>query len=135
MFIDEPQLMLYDANGGPQVSLSAGIVPSLYLSTSESIVSLSIAPDRTGLHMSAGLDIRSLPKSSQELRKQLEATTRASLLFGRDGTILELNDREGFKTTIGTTDLVTPSTGETHKTSAASVVMFDKDKNVIWKAP
>ena len=27
------------------------------------------------------------------------------------------------------------SLGETHKTSAASVVMFDKDKKVRWKAP
>jgi hypothetical protein len=31
--------------------------------------------------------------------------------------------------------MVTPRTGETHKTSAASLVLFDKDKNVIWKAP
>ena len=27
------------------------------------------------------------------------------------------------------------TTGETHKTSAASVVLFDKDKKVLWKTP
>lgn len=42
---------------------------------------------------------------------------------------------EGFAATLGVTDLVTPKTGETHTTSAASLVLFDKDKNVIWKAP
>jgi hypothetical protein len=48
---------------------------------------------------------------------------------------LELSDNGGFAAKFGVTDLVTPRTGETHKTSAASVVLFDKDKNVIWKAP
>jgi hypothetical protein len=48
---------------------------------------------------------------------------------------LKVYDREGFATTLGTEVLLTPRTGETHKTSAASLVMFDKDKNVIWKAP
>ena len=57
--------------------------------------------------------------------------TRA--LLGEDG--LEISDEEGFQTIIGTTDLVTPRTGETHKTSAASVVLSDKDKKVLWKAP
>jgi hypothetical protein len=46
-----------------------------------------------------------------------------------------VSDNQGFQATLGTTDLVTPRSGETHKTSAASLVMFDKDKNVIWKAP
>ena len=39
------------------------------------------------------------------------------------------------KTVIGSIDLETPRTGETHKTSAASVVLFDKDKQVVWQAP
>ena len=54
-------------------------------------------------------------------------------VFG--GSRVSLSDTEGFQTTIGTTDLLTPLTGETSKTSAASVILFDKDKNVLWKAP
>ena len=46
-----------------------------------------------------------------------------------------VSDNQGFQATLGTTDLVTPRSGETHRTSAASLVLFDKDKNVIWKAP
>ena len=52
-----------------------------------------------------------------------------------DAGHLQTLDADGFEAILGTTDLVTPRTGETHKTSAASLVMFDKNKNVIWKAP
>jgi len=57
------------------------------------------------------------------------------LSVSKDGPIFSLKDGDGFKTTIGSTNLLTPRTGETHKTSAASVVLFDKDKKVIWSAP
>jgi hypothetical protein len=46
-----------------------------------------------------------------------------------------LFDEEGYETTLGRRALATARTGETHLTSAASLVMFDKNKKVIWKAP
>ncbi|MGA8409984.1 MAG: hypothetical protein WB680_22625 [Candidatus Acidiferrales bacterium] len=46
-----------------------------------------------------------------------------------------VTDEAGFEAGLGKQDLVTPSTGETHKTSAASLILFDKNKHVIWKAP
>jgi hypothetical protein len=52
-----------------------------------------------------------------------------------DGDALRLSDPQGFSASFGVTDLITPSSGETHRTSAASLVLFDKKKNVIWKAP
>jgi hypothetical protein len=48
---------------------------------------------------------------------------------------MEILDDQGFEAVVGTQDLVTPTTGETHKTSAASLVLLDKNKGVIWKAP
>ena len=48
---------------------------------------------------------------------------------------LTITDVEGFKSSLGVTGLVTPKTGETHQTSAASLVMFNKKGNVIWQAP
>jgi hypothetical protein len=60
-----------------------------------------------------------------------KGSSLVSLLPGN----VEVIDEEGFEAGIGTEDLVTPHTGETHKTSAASLVLFDKNKNVIWKAP
>lgn len=46
-----------------------------------------------------------------------------------------VTDPQGFEATLGVADLVTPRTGENSKTSAASLLLFDKNKNVIWKAP
>ena len=63
---------------------------------------------------------------------------KGSLILRTDndlGSAVILTDKEGSATTIGTEDLTSPRTGETHKTSAASVVLFDKDKKVLWKAP
>jgi hypothetical protein len=51
------------------------------------------------------------------------------------GPTIELTDKQGFETTIGVTSLETVKTGESHKTSAASIVIFDKEKKAIWKAP
>jgi hypothetical protein len=60
----------------------------------------------------------------------------------RDGLVVDLNqmglalfDDGGYETRIGSTDLVTPRTGETHQTSAASVILFGKDKKILFKAP
>jgi len=51
------------------------------------------------------------------------------------GPKLSLSDRDNYETDIGNTDLVTTRTGEKHHTSAASIVMFEKDKKVLWSAP
>jgi hypothetical protein len=50
--------------------------------------------------------------------------------MGRTSRCLTVNV---FQATVGSTDLVTPETGESRKTSAASVVMFGKDGKVIWR--
>jgi hypothetical protein len=60
---------------------------------------------------------------------------RLSLSVNAKEPTVTLSDSEGFQTSIGATDLVTPRTGETHKTSAASLVMFGKDNKVLWSAP
>lgn len=52
-----------------------------------------------------------------------------------NGSSLELQDRQGFSTSIGNTGFVTARTGQTRQTSAASVVLLDKDKHVLWQAP
>lgn len=53
------------------------------------------------------------------------------------GPRIELNDSQGYVMSLGSIALVTPGTGATEQTSAASIVMFDNDKkrHVIWQAP
>ena len=49
---------------------------------------------------------------------------KATLGVSSDGPGLDLYDANGFEAEIGVTDLITPATGETHKTSAASIALF-----------
>jgi hypothetical protein len=60
-----------------------------------------------------------------------KGSSKVSLVPGK----VDVVDDQGFEAVVGTQELVTPHTGETHTTSAASLVLFDKDKNLIWKAP
>jgi hypothetical protein len=52
-----------------------------------------------------------------------------------DSQNVTLRDKEGYSTQIGKTDLVVPTTGRKEQTPAASIVLFDKDKRVLWSAP
>jgi hypothetical protein len=69
----------------------------------------------------------------QLVRNKTKAHVR--LWLGPDDPNLTLTDDEGYSTEIGRAGLVTPSTGETHQTSAASLVLFGKDGKVLWSAP
>jgi hypothetical protein len=116
-----PWLALYDANGKPRAWLivtSDG--PRLDLTSADGKSSAGLVASSDG----PGLDLNGADGKSS-----------AWLLALSDGPILDLNDASGFETDIGVTGLVTPATGETHKTSAASIVLFGKDRKVLWSAP
>lgn len=51
-----------------------------------------------------------------------------------DGPQVSIEDKEGYSTQIGRSALVT-KTGREEKTPAASLVLFNKDKKVMWSAP
>jgi hypothetical protein len=57
------------------------------------------------------------------------------LAAGDDGPVVGVRDDGGFSAALGRSDLETIRTGETHKTSAASLTLFGKNKKVIWSAP
>jgi hypothetical protein len=48
---------------------------------------------------------------------------------------VSVGDKQGFRTTIGTTELESPRTGGTGKTSGASIILADKAGKVLWSAP
>jgi hypothetical protein len=88
------------------------------------IVSDSEGESRGSFEMNAGQGARLLLLDSR-------GAQRALLEPGH----LQVSDDEGFKAGLGEQNLAMPRTGETRKTSAASLLLFDKDKKVIWKAP
>ncbi len=142
--VDASGVKLCDANGRVGAELSgAGLVvfdPSGKLRISLTVGSLSA---RMGgiisaleLHGPDGIptvDLSANANSSDLLLLQNGAS--AHLGIGLPGPALELAGAGGYSTNIGSTSLVTPLTGETHQTSAASVVLFGKKGKIIWQAP
>ena len=59
----------------------------------------------------------------------------ARITFGKDGPTLTLEDAKGSSTIVGATQLGIPANSETHPMSAASIVLLDRDKRVIWQTP
>lgn len=97
------------------------------------------ATGSTGRLMLSGGDgktFASIEAQKEQARLGVGTAKTYTLMWAReDGASLGAGDGEGFEATLGSTDLLTPSTGETHKTSAASLVLFGKDKKVLWSAP
>ena len=54
---------------------------------------------------------------------------------GGDTPGITIADEEGFEAILGITSTVNTRTGRTNQTSAASLILFGKDRKVIWSAP
>jgi hypothetical protein len=54
---------------------------------------------------------------------------------GTDSPGIEVADSEGYAVEVGVSRRVVPTTGETQKSSAASLVIMGKDQSVLWSAP
>ena len=60
---------------------------------------------------------------------------RIALNHEAGGPNLTIEDNEGYSTVLGRSDFVQAKTGKQEQTPAASLVLFDKDKKVLWAAP
>ena len=116
-----PQMVFLDAKGNTSLELDGGIAGSVGGSV--------------GINDEQGKRVAGLASSFDGGTVWVRAKGKdSSASFLHPGTV-DVSDDQGFEATVGTAHLVTPTTGETHTTSAASLVMFDKGKNLIWKAP
>jgi hypothetical protein len=113
-----PELKITDVNPkrAAFTSITAGLMHMYYTTGNDKDSSTIMGP--------AGVTFMTTDKTEQQTAAMYSS-----------GPTIELKDKQGFQTTVGATDLETVKTGESHKTSAASIVIFDKEKNVIWKAP
>lgn len=90
---------------------------------------------------------RIIPPQVRDHIQAMDATEPILELENGSGTVtvnfpgpspaVSLADSAGYSMTLGGASLVSPTTGETRQTSAASIVMFgnSKDHHVIWQAP
>jgi hypothetical protein len=136
-----PELALYNSDGEPQVKLEAGPRPTLALyGTGHVSAALSVKELGPSLNL-AGADGKTSAELSIEGSNTSLGLSDAAgnlavwLTVQSSNPLLSLQDPNGYVTYIGSTQLVTPETGETQQTSAASIVMSSKDNHVIWEAP
>jgi hypothetical protein len=134
---DEPQIDLVGAKGAGVASVQPTLV-ELTDSTGR-IVSLKMVPTAAGFTLEDASKVRAslVLKSDEPGLVLFDKNGKPATLLtdDKDGPSLDLEDAQGYSAILGSGGLVTPTTGETHQTSAASLILFDKDKNVIWKAP
>jgi hypothetical protein len=118
-----PALDLADQSGIPQTTLEARPTGSmLFLKNPAGKESSMLWVDSS--NGGASFDMRG-------------STGTVHVNLGQDpvGPSLQLEDGEGFSTTLGRSDLLEPRTGRKERTPAASVVLFGKDQKVLWSAP
>jgi hypothetical protein len=139
----EPWLGLFDGAGKVRAKLDVtGGIPALALVGDAGAAKMILGVEgehpallladtagkvRAKLHVTEGGPELLLYDADGNMRAFLSATSA--------GPTLDINDGEGFRTVIGSMDLVTTATGEQHHRSAASVLIFDKKGKVIWSAP
>lgn len=119
---DQPDIDFEDSQGNTAMGLGVfGGRPDIYLDDShgKQRIGMTIADDKAGLGLSDS-----------------EGNTGIVMTVGRRPSV-ELTDSQGFSMDLGSTETTTVRTGETRRTSAASIVMIgnDKDHHVIWQAP
>jgi hypothetical protein len=121
---DIPNLSFYDAEGHPRISIAA--LPE------ESRIYLSDSQQTMHSAMWAGSAALSGAGASITGPGELFQVTLDTFI---EGPQLVLKDKEGYSTEIGRTELVVMKTGKQEQTPAASVVLFDKGRKVLWSAP
>jgi len=139
---DMPHLFLYgaspkttqvsvfasDKGGGVTFSGADGVPRALLLSTKNgALLNLFEAEGKGRVHLGVG---------SFDLRKPDSQPSQYLIGFEDvPGPSFQIEDKQGFVAVAGVVNEQTPQTGESHRTSAASVRLFDKDGKELWSAP
>ncbi|MEJ2008651.1 MAG: hypothetical protein P8Z30_10940 [Acidobacteriota bacterium] len=133
----QPQIQLFDQNGQPRTSISAG---KLTVSGGKEEASL----------LGGHLQFRAGPKGGSprvtaELGSgsagggllSLSGSGTSSIRVDSNSPGVEIEDSQGYIMNLGAVDLTTVNSGQTSPTTADSIVMFanDKEHHLIWRVP
>jgi hypothetical protein len=142
--VEAQSFVLKDANGHVRAELALmGSTPSLKFrdESGSALVTLSLNDKPAGPllllsdpqhHASVALSV--LENAGPQLSLAGERPDiQLRMGVSPDGTTLELSDKDGFMTSIGSG--VLSKNGQAKKTSAASIVLFGKDRKVLWSQP
>jgi hypothetical protein len=140
--IEAQRFILKDSDGnvrGWMGTIGKGSELSLGNMNAQPMMRLIVSTDASDLHffgsrksgMNLGLDSGSPDISMMGA----EGNGRAGITLGKDGPAFTLEDGTGFSTIIGATAPEKPASAGDHLASAASIVLLDKNKKVIWQTP
>lgn len=119
-----------------------GRIPLAMLSLYDDAGNTSVLLASASAEASKG-PVVSLFRGGQMVQMNIDDQRPLILMNGNAGSLaldasepsLQITDRDGFEAHLGTAALNTPTTGVKTTTSAASLVLFDKDKRVTWSTP
>ena len=124
-----PSLSFYDDKGESNLTLLGGDVPGVVVGTDGHSMADLRAP-------SFGKDAQGKNTGASALKLfDAEGNLRVELGAFKSGPSLDFDDADGYTAILGTRDITTPRTRGQNKTSAASLLLLDKDNKVIWSAP
>jgi hypothetical protein len=127
-----PQVSVFaSSDGGGATFSSADGYPRALLHTTKdgALLNLFEAEGKGKVHLGVG---------SFDLRKPDPGAKPSHYLIALEdvpGPSFQIEDKQGFIAVTGVVNEQTPQTGESHRTSAASVRLFDKDGKELWSAP
>ena len=140
--VEAQKFVLKDSDGkvrGWMGTIGTGSELNLGNVNAQPMMRLIVSSDASDLHffgssksgMNLGLDSGNPDISMVAAEKN--GGTR--ITFGKDGPTLTLEDTKGYSTIVGANHLAKPANAGDHPVSAASIVLLDRDKNVIWETP
>lgn len=143
--VEAQAFILKDSNGRVRAELGlTGSTPSLKFKdeSGSALVTLALNSDAPGgpmlllsdpqHHASVALSV--LEHAGPQLALTGErADIQLHMGVAPDGTTLELSDKDGFTTSIGSG--VVAKNGQAKQTSAASIVLYGKQRKLLWSVP
>jgi hypothetical protein len=141
-FVEAQKFVLKDAKGNVRAWLGViGEGSELILGNSDQQprMSLEVSVDAADLHFfgsrKSGMTLGVNSGKPAISLVDVNGNGGAELSFAENGPGLTLHDAKGLSTIVGATELNTPQNGAAHQISAASIMLLDKDKKVVWRAP
>jgi hypothetical protein len=139
--VEAQKFVLKDASGkvrGWMGIIGNGSELALGNVNAQPMISLEVSTDSGDLHFygsrRSGMNLGVNSGEPSISIVDSEGQGGAGITFGKNGPSLKLEDGNGFSTVVGTSQIEDPDR-PAQQTSAASVVLFGKDKKVIWRAP
>jgi len=140
--VEAQKFVLKDANGNVRGwfgIIGKGSEMTLGNANAQPMIILEVSTDSADLHFygsgSSGMNLAINSGDPSISIIKAGAQGGAKIIFEKNGPSLRLEDANGFSTVVGTTRIEASSTQQVQYTSAASVVLFDKKGDIIWKAP